>query len=249
MRLTVVGCSGSFPGPQSAASCYLVEHDGYALVLDLGSGALGPLQRHVDLDAVGAVLVSHLHADHCADLCGYYVARKYHPDGATRTPLDVHGPAGTRRLIAGAYGGISEEHLSEVFTFHDVTAGVQALGPLTVTTARAAHPVECYSVRVEAGGRTLVYTADTGPSQTVAWLAGGADLLLAEASFVDGRPNPEDVHLTGAQAGELACSSGAGRLVLTHVPPWNDPQAALAAARAAYRGPSELAHAGAVYDI
>ena len=83
MRLTVVGCSGSFPGPDSAASCYLVEADGFRVLLDLGNGALGPLQRYADIYAVDAVLVSHLHSDHFIDLCSYYVALRYRdPDGA-----------------------------------------------------------------------------------------------------------------------------------------------------------------------
>ncbi len=245
----MVGCSGSFPGPDSAASCYLVEHDGYALVLDLGSGALGPLQRYVALDAVDAVWVSHLHADHCADLCGYYVARRYDPAHPVLAALAVYGPAGTRRLIAGAYGGISEQHLSEVFTFHDVTDGVRTLGPFTVTAARTAHPVECYAARVEAGGRALVYTADTGPSAAVTRLAVGADLLLAESSFVEGADNPPDLHLTGHQAGVMARAAGAGRLVVTHVPPWNDAEAARADAHAAFGGPVELARTGACFTV
>ena len=79
MKLTVVGCSGSFPGPDSPASSYLLEEEGYRAVLDLGNGALGALQRYASLDAVDAVLVSHLHVDHVIDLCSYYVARRYRP--------------------------------------------------------------------------------------------------------------------------------------------------------------------------
>ena len=45
MRLTMVGCSGSMPGPHSAASCYLLEADGFRLVVDLGNGAVGAQQR------------------------------------------------------------------------------------------------------------------------------------------------------------------------------------------------------------
>ena len=85
MRLTVVGCSGSYPGPESPASCYLVEADDadgrtWRILLDLGSGALGALQRYADPLGIDAVFLSHLHADHCLDLCGYYVLRRYHPD-------------------------------------------------------------------------------------------------------------------------------------------------------------------------
>ena len=85
VKLTVVGCSGSYPGPDSPASCYLVEaeSDGriWRILLDLGNGALGALQKYVDPLVIDAVLVSHLHPDHCIDLCGYYVLRRYHPAG------------------------------------------------------------------------------------------------------------------------------------------------------------------------
>ena len=85
MRLTIVGCAGSFPGPDSAASCYLIEADGFRLVMDLGSGALGPLQRYCGLDEVDAVCLSHLHGDHCLDMCGYSVARTV-PSGRPAAP-------------------------------------------------------------------------------------------------------------------------------------------------------------------
>ena len=99
MRLTVLGCSGSYNGPDAAASSYLVEaeHDDgtgsrtWRLLLDLGSGALGPLQRLTDPLGIDAVLLSHLHADHCLDLCGYHVLRKYHPHGPQpqRSPFTI----------------------------------------------------------------------------------------------------------------------------------------------------------------
>src|SRR5690242_7683504 len=79
MKLTVLGCSGSVPGPDSAASSYLVTAEGFHLVLDLGSGALGSLQRHIAVPQIGAIGLSHLHPDHCMDLTGLYVAAKYAP--------------------------------------------------------------------------------------------------------------------------------------------------------------------------
>ena len=86
VKLTIVGCAGSFPSAESPASCYLIEapYEGrtYRLVVDLGSGALGALQRYVDLRDVDAVALSHLHPDHCFDLSGLYVVSKYHPAGA-----------------------------------------------------------------------------------------------------------------------------------------------------------------------
>ncbi len=80
-------------------------------------------------------------------------------------------------------------------------------------------------------------------------LAQGADLLLAEASFVQGEHNPADLHLTGADAGLIARSAGVRRLVLTHVPPWHDPATAQAEAQAASGQPCEVAASGATYDV
>ena len=250
MRLTVVGCSGSLPGPDSPASCYLVEQDGFCLVLDLGSGALGALQRHVRPADIGAVLVSHLHADHCLDLCPMYVALRYGPDESTRRaqPLPVYGPAGTADRIATA-NGAGMDGLAAVIDFREVRPGRLRIGPFEVTAVRTAHPVDCHAVRLEAGGRVLAYTADTGPSPDVEALAAGADLLLAEASFVTGVDNRADLHLTGRQAGQMARRSGARRLVVTHVPPWYHRSAAVAEACAEFDGPCSAAEPEAVLQV
>jgi ribonuclease BN (tRNA processing enzyme) len=243
MRLTVVGCSGSLPGPGSPASCYLVEHDGFRVVVDLGSGAIGPLQRHVGLDAVDAVLISHLHVDHVVDLCSYYVARRYAPGGPL-PPLQVVAPAGTREQLASAYG-TSPECLDLVFSF-ETHAWTADLGPFRLTTARVAHPVEAYGLRLDADGGSITYSGDTGPCDSLVDLARGTDLLLAEASFVDGEENPPEVHLTGSQAGAAAAAAGAGQLVVTHVPPWHQVQRALDEAATTFSGPVTAAAADQV---
>ena len=98
MRLTVVGCAGSFPGPDSPASCYLLEADGFRLVIDFGNGSLGALQKYAALFGIDAVCLSHLHADHCVDLYSYSIARTYPPDGP-QPPIPVYGPAGTAERI------------------------------------------------------------------------------------------------------------------------------------------------------
>jgi ribonuclease BN (tRNA processing enzyme) len=247
VRLTVVGCSGSIPGPTSCASCYLVEHDGFRLVLDLGHGALGALQRHLSLDEVDAVVLSHLHADHCIDLTALYVAHRFGPYDFTGR-LPVFGPSGTTEHLAAAYGMRSTQGMAASFDIRDLamTAGI---GPFRVRAERVAHPIEAYAVRLEADGRSLVYSGDTGPCRALDELSSGADLLLAEASCVDGDDNPADLHLTGRQAGEAAAAAGVGRLVLTHVPPWNDPQVALREATSAFAGPIDLATPDGVFEL
>lgn len=248
MDLTVVGCSGSFPSPDSPCSSYLVEADGFRVVMDLGNGALGALQKYCGLYDVDAVLLSHLHADHCIDMCAYWVARNYRIGGCP-DPLPVYGPQGTAERLARAYDMDEQPGMKEVFDFRTLTPGSFELGPLKVTAAPVAHPVEAYALRVEHAGRALVYSGDTGPCGELSGLARGADLFLCEASFTEGKEEIPDVHLNGREAGEIAAAAGVGRLVLTHIPPWTDTERNLADARAVFDGPVEAARAGAVYRI
>jgi ribonuclease BN (tRNA processing enzyme) len=246
MKLTIVGCSGSVPGPDGPASAYLVEHDGVRLLLDLGSGALGPLQRYVDPIEIDAVLLSHLHGDHCLDLCGYAVTRRHRPAGQP-PPVPVVAPAGAAQRIAAACG--PETTLQDVFTFSDLVAGQWEIGPFEVRTARMNHPVETYAIRVSAGGRSITYSADTGRCKSLVELASGSDLLLCEATFPDGEDTPQDLHLTGREAGEHAERAGVDRLLLTHIPPWGDRIATLGEACSAFSGMTEIAVAGAKFQL
>jgi ribonuclease BN (tRNA processing enzyme) len=252
LRLTVIGCSGSFAGPDSAASCYLVEAGDDAgktwrILLDLGSGAIGALQRFASAEDLDAVFFSHLHPDHCLDLTGLYVFRKYHPDGALPR-IPVWGPAGVARRMAEAYDLPEEPGMTAEFDFREY-AGPIELGPFRVTTFPVAHPVPAYGFRVTASGRTLAYTGDSGLCSSLDEIATGADLLLAEASFRHGDDNPDDLHLTGRQAGEVASRNGVRRLVVTHVPPWYRAEDMVAEAEAAYDGELTAASPGAAYDV
>jgi ribonuclease BN (tRNA processing enzyme) len=244
MRLTVIGCAGSFPGPDSPASCYLLEAEGFRLVLDLGNGALGALQRYTDLFGVDAICVSHLHADHCVDLGAYWVARQYTADGP-RPPIGVYGPQGTAERVAG-FGGEDLAAVQARFTFRDLEAATTEIGPFRVTADRVNHPVETFGFRIEHAGWRLAYSADTGESDALVRLAEGVDLLLCEASFLDGPHNKPNLHLTARQAAEHAARAGVGQLVLTHLVPWNDRDRTLAEASQTYRGPLSLATSGLV---
>ena len=208
MKLTVVGCSGSFPSAESACSSYLVEADGYRLLLDMGNGALGELQRHIGLYDLDAIAISHLHPDHCIDMCGYFVARYYRHEGGRCARVPVHGPPGTEQRLTVAYGDTPDDSaMSEVFGFRDLTSGGEfTLGPFDIRTEEVAHPVESYAFRVthRDSGRVLVYSGDTGPCPSLTELARDADLFLCEASFTDGKEAIPDAKDTFGGAVELA---------------------------------------------
>ncbi len=264
MRLTIVGSSGSMSGPDSAASCYLVQAEGpdgaggirtWSIVLDLGSGSFGALLRHLDPAQLDAVVLSHLHADHVVDMTGLEVYRRYHPAGALG-PVPVLGPRGTPERI----GALTMEEdlrsldLSFSFTEH-VPGRAVAVGPLSVEPFEVDHPVLAYGVRVtgpaEEGGRevTLGYSGDTDACDGLVEGVRDADLFLCEAAFQEGRDSVRGIHLTGRRAGEVATRAAVRRLVLTHLPPWTDPEVVRAEAAEVYGGLVELAAPGAVWTL
>lgn len=256
MRLTVIGCTGSFAGPESPASSYLVQADDaagrtWSVVLDLGSGALGALQRHLDLADLDAVAISHLHPDHCADLLGLYVARKYDPAARTPDPLPLHGPAATADRLRSSYEGIEEPAFAGQFAFTSVVDGEAfTVGPMRVTPFLVNHPVEAYGFRVEADGAVIAYTGDTDSTPRLLPLLTGADLALLDCAFVDGRDEAPDIHLSGSRAAQ-ACldAGGVQRIMLTHLPVWNDPEECRSQAASVWPGEVELARPGCTYTV
>jgi ribonuclease BN (tRNA processing enzyme) len=255
MKVTVIGCSGSFAGPDSSASCYLLEAPDavdpdrtWRVLLDLGSGALGALQRHADPLTIDAVLISHLHADHFFDISGYYVMRKYHPRGP-QARIPVHGPRGMRSRVARAYGLPLDPGMNDEFEFKRLRKGPLEIGPFTVTARRVEHPIEAYGFRVEHAGKVLAYSGDTALCTSLVELAADADLLLAEAAFRDDADNPPGIHLTGSEAASVARDARVGRLVLTHIPPWHDKEHAVLETNGVYDGPVSLAREGATYEL
>ena len=255
MRLTIVGCSGSFAGPESPASCYLVqaEHEDrtWSVLFDLGSGALGPLQRHLDLPDLDAVFISHLHPDHCVDICGLYVTRKYRPEGRVQGQLPVYAPVGGAERFALMYHGLDFSGMTQEFDVHELADGeASPVGPFSITAYRVNHPVEAFGFRVEADGAVLAYTGDTDSCDALTPLLTGADVALVDSAFIDGRDEARGIHLSGRRAAEAALTAGGvGRLLLTHIPPWNDVELCRSQAAAVWTGPLDVAAAGKTYDI
>ena len=256
MKLTILGCSGSVPGPDSPASGYLVESGGTRIVLDLGNGTLGALQRHLDPFDLDALLLSHLHPDHCADVAALTVLRRYHPappyDPAQRR-LPVFAPEEAPSRLAALYAPsaaeLAETDLGDVYDFTALSAGPVRIGAFEIHAVPVAHVCTGWGFRIAAEGRVLAYTGDTGPCHELTELAQGADVLLAEASWPDSPEAPEGVHLSGKQAAEVAKGSGVGTLLLTHLQPWTDPDVIAREAAARFEGPTEVVAAGRTYVV
>lgn len=255
MLLTVIGCSGSLSGADGPASCYLLEREEagrtWRLVLDLGPGAVGALHRRSDPRALDAVLLSHLHPDHCSDLSGLHVYRQHHPDGRAPGRLAVHAPAGAAERIGRAHGTSGVADVTDEFAFVALAdRRAVRVGPFTVLPVAVRHPVPAFGFRVSAGGRTLAYTGDTDSCPALSDLMTGAHVVLADASYQDEHDPEPGVHLSARRAAEAAVAAGGvGRLVLTHLPPWNDPEVSRGEAAQVWPGEVELAHPGLTVEV
>lgn len=232
MRVHVIGCNGSFAGTHSAASSYLVEHEDasgrtWRVLLDLGSGAFGPLQRVIDPALLDAVVISHLHPDHFLDLTGLEVFWAYN-ERQDLPQLPLYGPGDLPdriRAIMARAGDVPDGVDTVPFDYRAISDGLSfAIGPLTVQVREVLHPVTSYGFRISAGDEVLVYSGDSDECPALDDLARGADLFLCEAGYIEGRDDRFcGVHLTGCRAGRTAQRAGVRRLALTHIPCWTDP--------------------------
>lgn len=258
LRVTVLGASGSYPGPGRACSGYLVEGGGVRVVLDLGSGTLANLMAVLAarrapavpegladarlLDDVDAVVISHEHPDHWTDLTGLRVALRY---GSGRRGLPVHLTAGTRDVL----GRVCDE-LDPPFDLHEIDDGhLVRVGGLALRFSATDHYVPTLACHVTDGVHALAYSADTGPYWSLRRWGEHVDLALLECSHLADREAEGVLHLSARQAGVMAAEGGAGSLLLTHLVPGLDRAEALAEARAEFAGPVALAEERRTYVV
>lgn len=239
LTLTVLGCDGSYPGPAGACSGYLVRHGKASLWLDAGPGTMANLQRHVPLAELGAVVVSHQHVDHWSDLEHLGVALKWRVE---RSQVPLYSETDLLGLMR--IGSATDS-----FSWNQIGPGsVVDIDGMRLTFSRTIHPVPTLAVRVDAGGRSLGYSADTGPGWGLARLGEGLDLALCEATHLADMEGTVP-HLSARQAGESAREARARRLVITHRWPGVDREAAIAEASAAFGAPAEAAVEGARFEV
>ena len=239
LSVTVLGCSGSYPGRGEACSGYLVRGAGATVWLDAGSGTMANLQHHVDLDEVDAVVLSHEHPDHWNDIEGFYVAMRY--GERPRRGIPVFAPAGVRAKTS--------KRMDPTFDWRIVRDGASgSVGGLRLRFSRTDHGPETLAVRIDGDGQSLGYSADTGPRWSLASLGAGLDLALCESSYCGDKAGAPG-HLTAGQAGADARAAGARRLLLTHFWPTVDREQCAREAAAAFGGPVEIATTNEEYHL
>jgi ribonuclease BN (tRNA processing enzyme) len=262
VRITVLGKSPSWQDAGGACSGYLIEEGDDKLLLDCGNGVFSKLRAHVDYLDVGAVVISHLHADHFLDLVPYAYALTYAP---RQQPVAVAGWPGTEhparpKLYAPAGAGETfrqivrcwgpDDLIEHAFELHEYGGSDQIeAGPFKLRFCEVPHYTETFAVDVRSNGSRRTYSADCSPNDALVTFAHGTDMLLIEATLPRPERSGERGHLTATEAGEHGRRAGARRLVITHFSDELDAAGAAAQAREAYGGPVELAAEGAVYAL
>lgn len=245
MRLLVLGGGGAWPTPERGCNGYLIEQSGFRLLIDPGYATVPPLLTHVAARDIDAVLISHSHPDHCADLNP--LLRVRHLDDDPPSPLPVFALFGAASAVLALDGSM----LDADYTLTEFDAGDRiTVGPFDVTTRPLAHFVPNAGLRIESDGVALAYTGDGGADPDVARLADNTDLLLAEATYPDAVPEHSTGLLASARdAGRHANAANVRQLVLTHLWPGADPAAAGLAAAENYAGPIAVAEPGVTIDV
>ena len=248
MELTILGASGTWPTAETATSGYLVQHDGFNLWMDAGTGTLANLQQHIDLSQIHAIVISHEHPDHFVDLYPCFYAWHYGELGEPGLPVFV--PTDFTQKLADLVSIDSQVVMRTAFAFTEVAPGEAfEVGPFEVKTEPMAHlGLPALGFRISANGSVLAYTGDTGPTQHVEDLARDADVLLSEATWQD-RDDLLPFHLSSRQAAIHAREAGVGSLVLTHIWPTLDHSVSVEQASEEYEGPITSAVEGMRFEV
>lgn len=237
MKLIILGNNGPYPCAGGACSGYLLRSDSGRtnLLIDCGTGTLANLAKHLDWDALDAVILSHLHFDHMSDMLPMQYVLQFHPRAEALPVYAPLTPAPVRALLdVPAYA---------LHPMEDVQ-----IGEFSIRFFRGRHPVESHAMRIECDGAVFVYTGDTNEIENLDRFAANADLLLSDAGLSSADWKLSAPHLSAAGCGRLARSANVRRLLLTHLNPKYLPASLADEARMEFAN-VEIATIGAEYAI
>ena len=245
LEVTVLGSSGSYASVDNPCTGFLVESPAAAVLFDCGPGTAGPLQAAIGLENLDAIVVSHCHPDHWLELPVLRnVFTWFHP----RSGIPVYGTAETRRMDEAVT--VRAPGAPTPFDWETIDASSTiTIGDQTWTFDRTDHPVETLAARVTSGGRTVMFTSDSGPGWHFDDFGRGVDAAFCDASHLEGFEDQGIPHMSAREAALRAESAQVCRLVLTHLIPGSDPEAHRVEAMAAYGGPVDVARPGSVFAI
>lgn len=239
---TVLGCSGSYSDKGEACSGYLLRSPTTTIWVDCGPGTFAEVQHHVPLTEIDAIVISHFHPDHCAELPVVYNAGRYYLE---MDHLPVITTEDVRRVTEAFQ---THGDTTDLFDWQIVSDGSTAtLGDIDVRFSQTDHPVETLAMRFDSNGNSIVYTSDTGRGWSLSALGTDIDLVVGEGTLLDRTDSPHVPHISCSLLATQANEVRAKQLVVTHVPPGSDPDDHLNEAAALFRGTTAVASTGATY--
>ncbi|HLR64060.1 MAG TPA: MBL fold metallo-hydrolase [Pseudogracilibacillus sp.] len=242
MKLTVVGYWGGYPHVDGATSMYVIEKDGFMLVVDVGSASLAKFQKYKKVKDIDAVLISHYHTDHIADI------------GVLQHALLInHYVTGDDKKVP-IYGHIENERQFQELN-HDFTEAVAydpnqvlKLGPFTIRFIKTKHSVPCYGMKITDGDTTIVYTADSAYMDDWIDFSRHADLLITDCNFYQKQKASDAGHMTSEEGAYIAKEADVKELLLSHLPQFGDQSLLVKEAQSIFQGPIHLASEGLVWE-
>ncbi len=211
MKLTVYGNNATCPEKDGACSSFLLEFGNKKILIDMGSGSSAKIQRDIDIKQLDAIIISHLHFDHVADLfCVKYMLE-------TRKAKEEDIPVISLFMPTLPEWASNELLTNDVFKHIEIKDNLTvSLFGATITFKQMVHLIESYGLRVEYAGKRFAYTGDTGIFPGIVDLARDVDLFLSEATFPSNKSAEEGHHLSSASAAKIAKDANVKKLLLTH---------------------------------
>lgn len=244
MNITAIGIWGGYPNKNEATSSFLIEQDGFRCLVDCGSGVLAAVQNYTELRELDAVIITHYHPDHVADIgVLQHAAMVGMQLKEWNTPLPIYA----HNRDAAGFGSLSYKGVTEGREIH-VSEPVQ-IGPWEVSFCETVHPVYCLALKFTSNGKTAVFTADTAWKEELVEFSAGADFIAAESNLYEKYVGIIQGHMSGRQAGELAARAGVKQMVLTHLPQYGELDEILESAKETFSGPVEFAEIGKIYRL
>lgn len=238
MKITVIGYWHAYPEANEATSCYLLEKDNFRLLIDCGSGAVSQLQNFCQIEDINAVVLSHYHADHMADVGVLrYAAMMKTLAGKMTEPLVIYGHA----FDEEKFQSLSYKQFVRAVAYREEEP--LKVGPFTIQFLRTVHPVPCFAMRITDGKHVIAYTADTEMFAKLPRFIQNCDLLIAECSFFQDEQKAGG-HLSSLDVAQLARDGNAKHVLLTHLPHFGSHARLLKEVKSSYRGEVDVATTG-----
>lgn len=241
MKVKIIGYWGGYPAPNGATSSYIVKKDDFVLVIDMGSGALSTLQKYKHVSEIDAVILSHYHHDHVADIGVLQYARL------------VQTYITNKKEILPIYGH-EENQLAFQSLSHDYTEGIAydplkplKIGPFSINFLRTKHAVPCYGMRISDGDSVFVYTADTAYQEEWIDFARNVDMMITDCNFYANQDGSEAGHMNSRDGAMIAQQANVRELILSHLPQYGNHEQLVQEAKQYFDGKVYLAYEGLVW--